>query len=112
MGRVTGVKKKKGPRSARRAAERAAEKLVVQRKKLARLEAGGGPERPLEVASSSVVEARAENDPCLRCGERVKAVDHRAETIDERRLRVVTARCPRCGTRRVFYFRIGTALAN
>lgn len=106
------TKKPKSARSARRAAERAADKLARVKQKLARMEPGGAPDRAIQVDSASVVEGRAENEACLRCGERVRSVDHRAETIDERRLRVVTVRCPRCATERVYYFRVGTTLAS
>ena len=57
--------------------------------------------------------------PCVACGNPALRVDeHIARTIEgsdgepARRLRVVRARCPRCGTRRDVYFRIGTALPS
>ncbi len=105
-------KKPKTERSARRAAERAREKLGLQRTRLARLDAGGAPDRPIEVASASLVEVRAEAEPCLYCDEPVRTVEHRAEVIDERRLRVAVVRCGHCGRERIVYFRIGTVLAS
>ena len=100
------VGKKKRARTLRRERDRVLQKLGDQREKLARLEAGGSPRRPLTVSSASQVEPRAENEPCLRCGEAVRAVDHDARTIDGARLRVVTTRCPQCGARRTLYFQL------
>jgi hypothetical protein len=100
------AKKHLSDRARRRAAIRAAQKLSVQREKLAALEAGGGPDRPVEVTSASAVEVHARNEPCLRCGGACRAADHAAETLGEKRLRVVTTVCAQCGARRTWYFRI------
>ena len=104
---------KKRPRTERREQERAAEKLAEARTKLARLEPGGAPDRPIEVTSASVIEVHATSLPCLVCGERSGRIDaHDAITHEGRGLRHVRLRCSRCGARRDLYFRIGTALAN
>lgn len=97
---------RKSARNQRRARERAQAKLVARRQRLAALEPGGSPERPLDVESASLIEVRAEATPCLRCEGRPRVDEHRAETAGEQRLRVVTVRCSRCGEQRIFYFRI------
>lgn len=107
----------KRSRTERREREREAKKLAEARVKLAAMEPGGSPLRPIEVASASVVEPHAASMPCAACGERaVRSDEHVAMTLDEgegaRRLRVVRARCSRCGYRRDVFFRIGTALVN
>ena len=103
---------KKRPRTERREADRAAEKLARDRERLAALEPGGCPERSIEVSSASLVEPQAASTPCARCGERVRVDEHTAETIDGMRVRVAKVRCVACGTRRSLYFRIGTTLLN
>jgi hypothetical protein len=106
------MKKRKTERAERRARERSAEKLADAREKLWRLETGGAAERPIEVASASVIEPRARAEACLRCGAAVRSVEHRAEVVAGRRLRVVTATCSHCGAARVWYFRLGSELAS
>ncbi len=103
---------RKRPRAARRERGRILKKLGDQREKLARLEAGGSANNPLVVSSASQIEPRAENEPCLRCGERARVSEHAARTIDGARLRVVITTCPKCGARRTLYFRISEALEN
>jgi hypothetical protein len=107
----------KRSRTERREREREAQKLARARVKLADLEPGGAADRPIEVASASVIEPHALSMPCAACGTASIRVDeHIAVTVgeagDERRLRVVRARCATCGHRRDVYFRIGTTLAN
>jgi hypothetical protein len=104
--------KKPSDRAARRASERAAEKLSVAREKLARLEPGGSVDNPIEVPSASVIEPRASAMPCPRCEGERKVVEHTAATAGERRVRVVRVRCVRCGAVREVYFRVGTALPS
>lgn len=99
-------KKKPSPRNERRAAERDAEKLARDREKLARLEAGGTPERPLDVDSASIVEPHALSMRCLRCDGANRLVEHTAETVGGARLRAVRLSCGRCGTPRTVWFRI------
>jgi ribosomal protein S27AE len=100
------AKKQLSNNAQRRAAARAAEKLAVQREKLATLELGGSPARPIEVSSASLVDVRAKSELCLRCGGSCRLAEHTAETIDSRRLRVATVECAQCGARRAVYFRI------
>jgi predicted Zn finger-like uncharacterized protein len=93
-------------RSARRAAERASDKLARQRERLLDLEAGGTPERPIDVESASVVEPRAASIACPRCETLFRVDAHLAPSSDGMRLREVRALCPRCGTRRSLWFRL------
>jgi len=74
--------------------------------KLAALEPGGAPDRPIDVPSASTVEVHAKSEPCLRCGGACRVAEHTAETLDEKRLRVVTLACAQCGARRALFFRI------
>ncbi len=100
---------RKSPRAERRARERAADKLWRARQKVAALESGGTAERPIEIESASVVETRAQAEPCLRCGGAVRSVEHRAEIVDGRRLRIARVRCMHCGNERSFFFRLHAA---
>jgi len=93
-------------RSIRRELERADAKLVREREKLFRLEPGGTPERPVEVASAVLVEPRASSRDCPRCRVKLKATEHSAEVRNNERLRRVEATCPRCGQVRPVWFRI------
>jgi hypothetical protein len=109
----------KRPRTERREAARDAAKAARVRVKLAALERGGAPDRPIEVTSASIIEPHAGSMPCAACGNASVRVDeHVARTLDgmdgepARRLRVVHVVCPRCGTRREVYFRIGTVLPS
>lgn len=87
--------------------------------KLAALEPGGAPDRPIEVASASIIEPHASSMPCAACGAHgVRVDEHVAVTVEgegnepARRLRVVHVNCRRCGTRREVYYRIGTVLPS
>ena len=101
----------KRSRTERREAEREAAKLTRTRMKLAALEPGGHPERPIEVASASIIEPHAASMPCAACGEQGLRVEEHAADLP-RRLRVVHVLCQRCGTRREVFFRIGTVLPS
>jgi ribosomal protein S27AE len=100
------AKKKPSARNERRASERDAEKLARDREKLARLEAGGAPERPIDVDSASIIEPHALSMRCLRCDSASRLVDHTAETVGGTRLRAVRLSCGRCGAKRTVWFRI------
>lgn len=107
------AKKSPRARTERRAAERASVKLAEARVKLARLEPGGSPERPIEVPSASVVEVHAAGLPCAACGGRPRVEEHAVATPPSARaLRVVRVRCPTCGFARDVFFRLGTTLAS
>ena len=108
MGRMA-----KRPRTERREAARDAAKMARARMRLAALEPGGAPDRPIEVTSASIIEPHASSMPCPACGSQGQRVEeHVAQTIEGSRLRVVHASCPRCGMRREIYFRISTALPS
>lgn len=98
----------KRARTERREAERAAEKVAKQRVKLASLEAGGSPGRPIDVTTASVIEPQARSMACPRCGAEgvARVAEHEARAIEGRWLRVVRLACPRCGTERLVYFHI------
>ena len=93
-------------RSARREAQRAADKLARQRERLWLLEPGGTPERPIDVESSSVVEPRAATFECPRCQVALRVEAHRAPSSPGMRLREAEVSCPRCGQRRSLWFRL------
>jgi len=101
----------KRARTERREAERDAAKLARARMKLAALEVGGGPDRPIEVDSASIIEPHASSMPCAACGAQgLRVEEHTADL--PRRLRIVHVMCQRCGTRREVFFRIGTMLPS
>jgi hypothetical protein len=103
----------KSARSERREAERTGVKLAEAGLKLALLEPGGSPERPIEVSSASIVEPHASGLACVACGGSTRVEEHAARTFDGgRSLRIVRVRCTRCGVERDVYFRLGTTLAN
>jgi hypothetical protein len=93
-------------RSARRRASRAAGKAVRDRERLATLAPGGSPTRPIEVATSAVVEARARATPCPQCDGELAVEEHAVAPDPTRSLRVVRARCRRCHVPRAIYFQL------
>jgi hypothetical protein len=99
------------PRAARRAQAREQAEHLRDLERLARLEAGGAPERPLTVESVAQIEVMATSRPCPLCQGSVRLVEHAAETVDGIRLRVVRLACTLCGVARARYFRLeGSAL--
>lgn len=103
---------KKKPRTVRRALDRETVKLAQQREKLANLEPGGSPSRPIEVVSASLVEVTAEAMRCPRCDGPLRVEEHAAQTLNGVALRIAWVRCRDCGHRRAIYFRIMMALPN
>jgi hypothetical protein len=108
MARVAG--KKLSPRAERRQRERAADKIGRARERLAHLEAGGAPDRPIDVESASQIEPYAVSMACLRCDGPNRILEHAAPTVDGQRLRVVRMACPRCGAKREVWLRIAPRL--
>ncbi|HVM70067.1 MAG TPA: hypothetical protein VM204_09580 [Gaiellaceae bacterium] len=113
--------KKRAPskraRTERREAERAGVKLAESRLKLALLEPGGSPDRPIEVTSASVVEPHATGLGCAACGGATRIEEHSAVTLADRTgaprsLRVARVRCARCGVTRDVYFRLQASTVN
>ncbi|HEX8795089.1 MAG TPA: hypothetical protein VF765_29280 [Polyangiaceae bacterium] len=105
-------KRKPTARNLRREATRTAQKLARDRERLARLEPGGTPERPIEVESASQIEPHAMATTCLRCDGPNRVAEHAAATVDGERLRCVHLVCSRCGARRELWFRITAALPS
>lgn len=98
--------KKKRPRNLRRALEREQDKLSAARRRLIKLEVGGSPERPVEVASAAVIEARAESLSCPDCAGELRTDSHEAREHEGELLREVTLVCRRCAAALTQYFRI------
>jgi hypothetical protein len=105
-------KRKLSPRAERRAHAREAEKAARDRERLARIEAGGSPERPAVVESASQIEPHALAAPCLRCHGPNRLDEHAAVTVGDQRLRVVRMTCAQCGAKRAIWFRLVTALPS
>jgi hypothetical protein len=105
-------KKKPSPRNERRAAARDAERLARDRARLARLEPGGEPERPIEVESASQIEPIALGMTCLACEGSNRLIEHAAEVVGETRLRKLLLACAQCGARRTVWFRIVVSLPS
>jgi hypothetical protein len=105
-------RKKLSPKAERRAKERAAEKLGKRREKLAKIEAGGSPQRPIEVVSASVVVPAAMSLPCPTCLGACRVEEHAAEIVDGKRLRIARMQCSQCGAKRSVYFMIVGQMMN
>jgi hypothetical protein len=106
------MSKKPRPRTERREAARAKEKLARDRERLARLEPGGSPERPIALESASQVEVHASSLRCTRCDSELRVEEHLARTIADQRLRLVRLVCSRCGTSRDAWFRLEAKLPS
>ncbi|MBM4358866.1 MAG: hypothetical protein FJ096_12250 [Deltaproteobacteria bacterium] len=102
----------KRARSARREAERAAEKLVRDRRKLHALEPGGAVDNPIEVSSASVIEPHGRSLPCARCGPHLRIVDQSARVLGGLVRRVLVLECARCGEPRVAHYAIVAPLVQ
>ena len=90
----------------RRARAREETKLAREQERLARLQPGGSPERPLPIESPAQVDVIAGAKPCPLCGGTLRLVEHTAEIVGGVRLRVAHLACPGCGTPRALYFRL------
>lgn len=101
--------KGKRARTARRVDERAAQKVIADREKLARLSPGGTPEHPIGVVSSAVIDGRATTMRCPLCDGHYRLRDHVSEGAGLRRLDLT---CHDCGTPRSIWFRLGTTEPN
>ena len=99
------VERKRG-RAERRERARVRERLAHELDRLARLEPGGAPERPLTIDSPVLVETRALAKPCPRCSGSCRLEAHTAEVVDGIRLRVANVACTSCGSRMSIYFRL------
>jgi len=81
-------------------------RLVRDRERLARLQPGGAPERPLAVDSQPQVDVIAAATPCPLCDATLRLVEHAATTVAGVRLRIAHVACTRCGAARALYFRL------
>jgi hypothetical protein len=99
-------KHKLSPRGQRRAAERAAVSLAKDRVRLAELEPGGAPERPLVVTSASVIDGRARDTLCAVCEAGLELEDHEVVAHASGSLRRARLVCKECHTPRTIWFRI------
>ena len=98
--------RRRAARTLRRERGRLHEKLVRDLERLARLEAGGSPKRPIVVDSPAVIDLRAVAKPCPLCEGPLRLEEHAADEIDGTRLRIATVACTQCGARRQLYFRL------
>jgi hypothetical protein len=105
-------KRKPSPRSVRRTLGRARKDLLTDLERLARLDPGGAPDRPLAVEAPSQVEPIAATRPCPLCAGALRLENHAAETHDGYRLRVAHLRCTSCGVARALYFRLSGSTLN
>lgn len=94
----------KRPRTERRVAERKARDLVRAKEKLFQLGPGGTRARPLEVTSTSVIEVRVLQMPCVQC--EVAAYRVREHVSIEAGLRRLDVICRNCGAPRPLWFRV------
>ena len=78
--------------------------------RLAAVEQGGSPERPIAIDSPALVDVRAVAKPCVLCEGPLRLEEHAAEEIDGVRLRVASVACTQCGTQRSIYFRLEGAM--
>ncbi len=98
------------PRQTRRALARENAKLRREREQLARVEAGGTPQRPREVESPAQIDVIAERLPCVACETDLHLAEHAAEDFEGTTLRVARLVCPGCGARRQVWFRVTAPL--
>lgn len=106
------AKKKLSVRAVRRDLARKTAAFIRDADRLAQLETGGTPERPIDLASASEVEVHARSMPCPRCGGELRVEEHLAETFGGARLRVARVVCSDCHARRSIYFRLGATLPS
>lgn len=83
--------------------------LVRDRERLAALSVGGSVERPMPIASASVVEPRVRNLQCPQCQGPYKIEDHRSPASG---IREIDVRCQLCGVPRTLWLRIVSAEPN
>ena len=97
------------PRRQQREQQRALRKTVRQLERLAAELPGGAPERPIEVASASVVETRARAIPCVQCDAiEMELRGDRATSTTRGILRELEMVCRQCHAGRAVWFRVAT----
>jgi hypothetical protein len=82
------------------------------RERLAALEPGGRPDRPIEVAASPVVDVRAREERCARCGGELTLDEHAAVEVAGEPLRLARLTCRGCGGKREIWFRLAPRRPN
>jgi hypothetical protein len=100
------------PRRQRREQERALRAAVKRVERLAEELPGGTPERPIEVASSSVIEPQARATRCPQCASELEIRADRAESTPRGVLRAIDVICRRCHAPRTLWFRIAAPGLN
>jgi hypothetical protein len=104
--------KKPRGRTARREAERALRRGIVDRERLVGRAPGGSPDRAIPVTSASVVEVQAAATPCVQCGGELLLQSHAAPPEGGGSLRVARLVCRRCHAPREIWFRLELALPS
>jgi hypothetical protein len=101
------------PRRQQREQQRVLRKTVRQLERLAGELPGGAPERPIDVASASMVDTKARVLPCIQCAAtEMELRDDRATSTSRGVLRETTMICRRCHATRVAWFRVAGDTAN
>jgi len=99
-------------RRTRRARARAQRSLVRDQERLARLQLGGVPARPIPVASPAEVDVIATAMPCPLCAGTLRMTEHAAEIVGGVRLRVARLVCTACRAPRAVWFRLAVAAVH
>jgi hypothetical protein len=95
------------PRRQQREQQRALRKTVRQRERLAAALPGGSPDRPIDVASASVVESKARGVPCVQCqAAEMELRGDQATSTARGVLREVQMVCRKCHAPRTVWFRL------
>jgi len=100
------------PRKKQREQERALRKLVRRTEGLAGELPGGSAQRPIDVASASIVEGKARATPCIQCAGDLELRGDRATTTPRGVLRELALACRRCHAPRTLWFRIKPPATN
>ena len=100
------------PRRQRRAQERELRKQVRLREGLAAQLPGGSAERPIDVASASIVEGKARAIPCIQCEGDLELRGERAVSTARGVLREIALACRRCHAPRTLWFRVVPPASN
>jgi hypothetical protein len=99
-------------RRQRRAQERELRKQVRLREGLAAQLPGGSAERPIDVASASIVEGKARAIPCIQCEGDLELRGERAVSTARGVLREIALACRRCHAPRTLWFRVVLPASN
>ena len=100
------------PRKARREQERTLRKQVQRVERDARELPGGQAERPIDVTSAAVIDPRAREARCLRCGGELELRGDRASSTPRGVLRRIDLVCRFCHAPRTLWFRVNPPQAN